>query len=213
MIRLALFVCSCSFLIGADVQQVEINTPYLETPQPVVRAMLELAGVRRGDVVYDLGCGDGRIVIEAAKKYGLRGVGIDINPGRIDQAKKNAQREGVAHLSNFRIGDVYEANLAEATVVALYMLPDVNLKLRPKLLRELKPGARIVSHSFGMGDWKPDKELRVEGEKIFLWTVPAPTRSVKSSLELQTAASWDLLCRLPDRNLRAVLPRSFRSLH
>jgi ribosomal protein L11 methylase PrmA len=135
--------------------------------------MLKLAGARKSDIVYDLGCGDGRIVIAAAKEYGARGVGIDINPQRIDEANQNAQREHVANLVNFHIGDVFESDVRQATIVALYMLSDVNVKLRPKLMHELKPGARIVTHGFGMGNWQPNRVEEVDGEKVYLWVLPA----------------------------------------
>lgn len=135
--------------------------------------MLKLAGARKSDIVYDLGCGDGRIVIAAAKEYGARGVGIDINPQRIDEANQNAKREHVANLVNFHIGDVFESDVRQATIVALYMLSDVNVKLRPKLMHELKPGARIVTHGFGMGNWQPNRVEEVDGEKVYLWVLPA----------------------------------------
>src|SRR6185437_4540764 len=133
-------------------KQVQINTPYVGTPPAVVNEMLTLAKPKPDDIIYDLGCGDGRIVIEAAKQYGVRGVGIDNNPERIREARENAGREGVADLVEFRIGDLYDADIEDATIVALYLLPDVNLRLRPKLKSELKPGARVVSHNFDMGD-------------------------------------------------------------
>jgi SAM-dependent methyltransferase len=151
--------------------QVQINTPYVATPYPVVRAMLRLAHAKNSDIVYDLGCGDGRILIEAAKTYGARGVGIDINPDRIREAEELARREGVAHLLSFRIGDLYDVNLHEATLVTLYLLPEVNLRLRPKLQKQLKPGTRIVSHTFDMGDWKPTKTQISAGESIYLWKI------------------------------------------
>ena len=157
--------------------EVQINTPYVETAPPVVDAMLRLAKTKRKDVVYDLGCGDGRIVIAAAKQYGARGVGIDINPVRIQQAQDNARREGVQNLVTFKIGDVYNADVREATIVALYMLPDVNLKLRPKLWQDLRPGARIISHTFDMGDWKPKRVKAVGSEKVFLWVQKKPKRA------------------------------------
>ena len=134
--------------------------------------MLELAGVTGGDVVYDLGCGDGRIVIAAARTWRVRGVGIDIDPARIDAARANARSAAVSDLVRFEVNDLFDADIHGATVVALYLLPDVNVRLRPTLLRELRPGTRIVSHNFGMGDWKPDKEKVVAGEHIYLWTVP-----------------------------------------
>lgn len=150
------------------------DVPYVPTSAGVVDGMLKLAGVKNADVVYDLGCGDGRIVVAAAKNYGARAVGVDINPVRIEEAKANAKAAGVENLVRFEENDLFEADIRPATVVMLYLLPDINLKLRPKLLKDLKPGTRIVSHSFDMGDWKPDKEERVDGALIYLWTVPAP---------------------------------------
>src|SRR5437763_9696618 len=145
--------------------------------------MLKLANVSKNDIVYDLGCGDGRIVIAAAKTYGTRAVGIDINPVRIAEAKENAKKAGVESLVRFEENDLFEADIHEATVVTLFLLPNVNLKLRPKLLQDLKPGTRVVSNTFDMGDWKPDKEFTVGSDsgdddtylsrKLFLWTVPA----------------------------------------
>ncbi len=152
--------------------EVDIHAPYVPTSPSVLHAMLELAHTKKGDVLYDLGCGDGRIVIAAAKQYGAHGVGIDINPQRIQEANANAQRAGVESLVRFEQQNVYDADLSHATVVMLYLLPEINLKLEPKLRRELKPGARIVSHTFGMGAWKPAKQESVAGEKIFLWKIP-----------------------------------------
>jgi ubiquinone/menaquinone biosynthesis C-methylase UbiE len=155
-------------------EQIQINPPYVRTPNHVVSAMLKLAGVKASDVVYDLGCGDGRIVISAAKEYGARGVGIDIDPERIQEARDNARKAGVEALVKFEVNDLFAADIHNATVVALYLLPDVNLRLRPKLLKELKPGTRVVSHDFHMGDWKPDKHVQVDaGSHIYLWTIPA----------------------------------------
>jgi len=175
--RVRLLLAALSFVVllkaGQDQDQVQINTPYVATPYPVVKAMLRLAKAKKSDIIYDLGCGDGRILVEAAKAYGARGVGIDNNPRRIDEAEELARREGVSHLLSFRLGDLYEVNLEEATLVTLYLLPEVNLKLKPKLQAQLKPGSRIVSHSFAMGDWKPDKQRIVDGGHIYLWTIPA----------------------------------------
>jgi len=136
----------------------EPDVPYVPTTEPAVTAMLKLAGVTKADVVYDLGCGDGRIVIAAAKTFGARAVGIDINPVRIGEAKENAKKAGVEKLVRFEENDLFEADIHEATVVTLFLLPHINLKLRPKLLQDLKPGTRVVSNTFDMGDWKPDKE-------------------------------------------------------
>ena len=144
---------------------------YEPTTPEIVREMLLLAGVKKGDVVYDLGCGDGRIVIAAAKEFGARGVGIDIDPERIAEAEANAKREGVERRVKFRSEDLFEANFREATVVTLFLWPWINLKLRPRLQGELKPGTRIVSHWHDMGDWEPDKKIPVDGHFIYLWTI------------------------------------------
>lgn len=149
-----------------------INAPYVTTPADVVDGMLTLAGVGPRDTVYDLGCGDGRIVIAAARKYGAHGVGIDLNPRRVAEARANARRAGVERLVTFREQDVFDTDLRAATVVTLYLLPDLNLALRPKLLGELRPGARVISHAFPLGDWKPERELRLRESRIFRWTVP-----------------------------------------
>jgi ribosomal protein L11 methylase PrmA len=145
---------------------------FVPTPQEVVEDMLRLADVKKGDVLYDLGSGDGRIPVTAARLHGVRGVGIDIDPERIREARDNARRNGVEHLVQFRQQDLFEADFREATVVTLYLLPDLNLKLQPRLLAELKPGTRIVSHQFDMGDWKPAKKLEVNGRTVYFWVVP-----------------------------------------
>jgi cyclopropane fatty-acyl-phospholipid synthase-like methyltransferase len=148
------------------------DVPYVPTKQEVVEEMLRMAGVKPGDVVYDLGCGDGRIVVTAAQKFGARGVGVDIDPRRIAEANENARRAGVESQVSFRIGDLFDADIREATVVTLYLLPDVNLRLKPKLRRDLKPGTRVVSHDFSMGDdWKPEKTLRLGNDWIYFWTI------------------------------------------
>jgi len=164
----------CIALAQSPPEQVQINTPFVTSPPQIVDAMLKLAHVGRGDVVYDLGCGDGRIVISAAKKFGARGVGIDNDPVRIDEARASARDAGVTDRVNFAVNDLFDADIHEATVVALYLLPDVNIRLRPRLLHELKPGTRVVSHTFKIGDWKPDKEMQVNGAPVYLWTVPEP---------------------------------------
>lgn len=153
-----------------------LDVPYVPSPNAVVDGMLKLANVKATDVVYDLGCGDGRIVISAAKTYGARGVGVDINPERIQEATANAKSAAVENKVKFVENDLFKADIAEATVVTLYLLPTVNERLKPKLLKELKPGTRIVSHSFDMGDWKPDKEEMVDGRHIYMWIVPASAK-------------------------------------
>jgi precorrin-6B methylase 2 len=155
-----------------DTQERPGDVPYVPTPQPVVDAMLKVANVKKNDVVYDLGSGDGRIVITAAQKYGTRGVGIDINPERVQEANDNAKKAGVTDLVEFRQQDLFNTDLSEATVVTLYLLPEVNLKLRPKLFKELKPGTRIVSHAFDMGGWKPQQTLQVDGKTVYYWVIP-----------------------------------------
>lgn len=150
----------------------EPDVIFVPTPEDVVEQMIKLANVHKGDVVYDLGCGDGRTVIAAAKLPGVRGVGIDINPERIKESIENARKAGVMDRVTFREEDLFEADIKDATVVLLYLLPRLNLKLRPKLWRELKPGTRIVSHDFDMDDWKPEQELQLGGHTIYLWTIP-----------------------------------------
>ena len=158
----------------------EPDVPFVPTTEEAVQAMLKLADVKKTDVVYDLGCGDGRIVIAANKNFGARAVGIDINPVRIGEAKENAKKAGVENQVKFIEADLFEADIHEATVVTLFLLSSVNLKLRPKLLADLKPGTRIVSNTFDMGDWKPEKEITVGNpdeetylsHRLFLWTVP-----------------------------------------
>jgi ribosomal protein L11 methylase PrmA len=139
----------------------------------VVEEMLRVAQVKKGDVLYDLGSGDGRIPVTAAKKYGIRAVGVDIDPERIMEAKENARKNGVTGLVQFRQEDLFKTDFHEASVVTLYLLPDLNVKLRPRLLAELKPGTRIVSHQFDMGTWKPEKKIELNGRTVYLWTVPA----------------------------------------
>lgn len=149
------------------------DVPYVPTPNEVVEAMLKVADVKKGDVLYDLGSGDGRIVITAAQKFGTRGTGIDINPERIKEANENAQKAGVTDLVRFLNQDLFEANIKDATVVTLYLLPSINLKLLPKLLKDLSPGTRIVSHAFDMGDWKPEQTINVDGRTVYFWRIPA----------------------------------------
>ena len=161
----------------------EPDVPFVPTTEEAVAAMLKLADVKKTDIVYDLGCGDGRIVIAAAKTYGARVVGIDINPVRLAEARENLKKAGpdVAKLVRFEENDLFQADIHEATVVTLFLLSSVNLKLRPKLLADLKPGTRVVSNTFDMGDWKPEKEFTVGSpdeetylsHHLFLWTVPA----------------------------------------
>lgn len=177
MQTLALAVASLTlFLSGQSL------APYVPSPPEVVDRMLALAGVTRADVVYDLGCGDGRIPIAAAKKYGARGVGLDIDPRRIEQARANARAAGVEHLVEFRLEDVLSADVSQASVVTLYLLSSSNARLRPVLTRMLRPGSRIVSHAFSMGpEWpadKVDRFITAAGDEItlYLWKVDGTPR-------------------------------------
>jgi SAM-dependent methyltransferase len=162
----------------------KLDVWYVPTTNEVVNRMLDLADVRPLDVVYDLGCGDGRIVIAAAKKYGARGIGVDLDPARIREARANAKQAGVENLVTFRVGDLFATDLTEATVVTLYLLPELNRRLKPKLFAELKPGARVVSHDFDMGqDWPADEYVKLGTDGIYLWKMrpyverPPPKKS------------------------------------
>ncbi|MGE0592448.1 MAG: cyclopropane-fatty-acyl-phospholipid synthase family protein [Vicinamibacterales bacterium] len=146
---------------------------YAPTTQVVADAMLRLAGVTPDDVVYDLGSGDGRIVILAAQKYGARGVGIEIDPALVRRARATAAEGGVAARVRFEEADLFEADIAAASVVTLYLSTSINRELAPRLRAQLRPGSRIVSHKFGIEGWPPDRHLRVDGEDVYLWTVPA----------------------------------------
>jgi SAM-dependent methyltransferase len=161
---------------------------YVPTPDEVVIEMLQMARVTQNDIVYDLGCGDGRIVIAAAKVFGARGVGVDIDPLRVQESKRNAQEAGVTDRVNFIQQDLFQTDIREATVVTLYLFADLNLKLRPKLFRELRPGTRVLSHEFDMGDWKPDnrgtiRKLKISHEgtdmhSYYYWVIPADVAGV-----------------------------------
>jgi hypothetical protein len=156
------------------------EVPYVPTHERVVAEMLKVAKVGKNDVLYDLGSGDGRIPITAAKQFGTRGVGVDIDPARVIEARANAVKAGVADKVKFMQQDLFETDIKEATVVTLYLLPDVNLRLRPKLLAELKPGTRVVSHNYDMGDWKPLQTITVkvpEEHTIYYWVVPPKSGS------------------------------------
>ncbi len=170
---------SCSILLA---QERPLDVPYVPSRPEVVEEMLRMAAVTKDDILYDLGCGDGRIVITAAKVYGTRGVGIDIDPDRIRESQDNAAQAGVTHLVKFIEQDLFEADFHEATVVSLYLLTSVNLRLRPRLLAQLRPGTRIVSHNYGMDTWKPDKSSVVMvndmAHDVYLWIVPANVSGV-----------------------------------
>ena len=150
----------------------ESDVPYVPTPDGVVNRMLQLADVDSSDVVYDLGSGDGRIVIQAARAYGARGVGIEIDSELVAEARQNAREAGVSDLVEFRQGDLFEADISDATVVTMYLLPSVNKELRPKLFEQLKPGTPVVSHDFDMGKWPPEKTVKLDTDTVYLWTIP-----------------------------------------
>ena len=151
----------------------ELDVPYEPTSYGIAAEMLNMANVTSRDLIYDLGCGDGRIVIMAAKERGAKGVGVDMDPDRIRESRENAERAGVTQLVRFYEQNLFETNISDATVVMLYLWPEVNLKLRPRLLKELKPGTRIVSHSHTMGEWADDATREVEGHTLHFFVVPA----------------------------------------
>jgi SAM-dependent methyltransferase len=159
-----------AFGIGAAAQSYDV--PYVPTPQVVVDEMLRLAEVTSSDYVVDLGCGDGRIAVTAAAFFGARAMGIDIDPGRIAESNANAREAKVTGRVEFLNADLFDVDISRATVVTMYLLPEINLKLRPRLLATLKPGTRIVSHDFHMGDWKPDRAVSVQ-KSIYYWVIPA----------------------------------------
>ncbi len=165
---------SASILTSAAVAQQEprLDVIYVPTPQDVVDRMLEMAEVKAGDFMIDFGCGDGGMVVTAAKR-GARGYGVDINPVRIKEANENAKKAGVTDKVEFKIANLFEEDLSKADVMAMYLLTDINIRLRPKILDTMKPGSRIVSHAFDMGDWEPDQRDTVSGKSVYFWIVPA----------------------------------------
>ena len=172
----------CAAMLAATTARAQDEVPFVVSPEPVTLAMLSIARVGPRDVVLDLGSGDGRIVITAARRFGARGLGVELSPQLVEQSRDNARRAGVADRAEFRVQDLFETDLAQASVITMYLLPEVNLQLRPKLLA-LKPGTRIVSHDWDMGDWKPDRTRVVNApdkpvglekkSRVHLWTVPA----------------------------------------
>jgi hypothetical protein len=185
-----LAICLCPAIARADVTRlppgaadvipaVDKDVPFVPTREATVKRMLVMAEVGKNDVLYDLGSGDGRIVISAAKR-GARAIGVDIDPERIRESRDNARKAGVPDRAQFHQGSLFDADVREATVVSLYLLPEVNLKLRPKLLRDLRPGTRVVSHDFDMGEWKPDRTATLGNDTIYLWFVPAAVQGTWS---------------------------------
>lgn len=173
LLVLALTACvDLSAWLGPDTRVREPDVVYDPTPAEVVEAMLDLAELQPGDVLYDLGSGDGRIVIAAAKRYGIRAVGIEIDSGLIARARENARRADVAPRVDFRSEDLFAADFGEASIVTLFLGAEMNLRLRPRLLEVLEPGTRIVSHQFDMGRWQPEATRQVAGRVLYLWRVP-----------------------------------------
>jgi SAM-dependent methyltransferase len=173
LVSVLLWGCMLSNPPRVPAEKPALDVPYEPTSYGIAREMLNMAGVTSKDLIYDLGCGDGRIVIMAAKERGAKGVGVDLDPERIRESRENAKAAGVTHLIRFFERDLFDTDISQATVVMLYLYPEVNLKLRPKLLRELKPGTRIVSHSHTMGDWADDATKKVEGHDLHFFEVPA----------------------------------------
>ncbi len=175
---LAFLLAAWCLLPPPAVAQEVLNRPHLDviyvpTPNDVVERMLSMAQVRSDDYVIDLGSGDGRVLVAAAKTRGARGFGVDIDPERVKEARQNAQAAGVADRVEFRQQNLFETPIRDATVLTMYLMPEVNLKLRPRILSELRPGARVVSHDFDMKDWKPDQRATVGRSKVYVWIVPA----------------------------------------
>jgi len=175
-LRLAVVVLGPVFVWGCAPGQRFPDVPYVVTPDRVITEMLRIANVGPDDLLYDLGSGDGRIVIAAARQIGTRGVGIEIDPKLVEVANENARQAGVTHLVRFVHGDIFVADFSKATVVMLYLLPELNLRLRPRLLTELAPGTRVVSHNYDMGNWVPQRSLRVTVDHrdhyVYFWVVP-----------------------------------------
>jgi len=177
LVKALLLSLACATAAAQDT-----DVPFVVTPDNVTREMLKLADVKPGDFVIDLGSGDGRIVIVAAKQFGARGLGVEIVPELVAKSRDNARKAGVADRAEFRVQDLFATDLSQATVITMYLLPEVNLQLKPKLL-QLKPGTRIVSHDWDLGDWKPDRVVTVAApdkpigrekvSRLYLWTVPA----------------------------------------
>lgn len=165
-----LILCSCETIPG---MKTDPDVMFITTPHKVVKEMLKLAEVKKDDVVYDLGSGDGRIVIAAARDFGAKGVGIELDKALVAESVKNAKKEGVSERVTFLEEDFFTVDLRDATVVTVYLLPELNVRLVPKFLKELKPGSRIVSHRWEMGKWKPDLTLKAYGTTVYLWVVPA----------------------------------------
>ncbi len=204
--------CMAPWPVLAQYDEYGGDVPYVPTPPQIVEAMLKLGNIKPTDFVIDLGCGDGRIVVMAAEKFGARGMGFDLNPQRIAEAKENAKKAHVEDKVEFVEKNLFDADLSKATLVTLYLLPDVNIRLRPKLLRELRTGARIVSHSFDMGDWKPDKKIEVNGKTLYYWEVTEKAKKEfgEPQARIELNGVWDSSLRAGARVLPAEMILSVR---
>jgi SAM-dependent methyltransferase len=195
ILRPALFTALIAAALAASATtapgEVQRDVVYVPTPHEVVEHMMEMAEVKAGDYVIDFGCGDGRMVIAAAK-IGARGYGVDIDPERIEEANANAKEAGVTDKVEFEVANLFDKDLGDADVMAMYLLTEINLKLRPKILSDMKPGARIVSHAFGMGEWEADKSAVVDGKRVFMWYVPAKVEGRWQLKQGDQALSLDL---------------------
>ena len=206
---LALFVASVSGLWAQDAAEEEV--PYIKSPQAVVDKMLDLAQVGPDDYLIDLGSGDGRIVIAAAKKRGARGFGVELDPNLVEASNAAARKAGVAARAQFFARDLFETDISQATVLTMYLLPEVNLKLRPRILRQLKPGTRVLSHDWDMGEWQPDAQVVLEGmtkpvmpiqaSTVYLWIVPA-----------RVAGTWRLQLEGAEEAMELALTQRFQKI-
>ena len=191
-----LLIATAVFNLGVAQSQEGKIVPYVPTPQEVVDRMLELAQVKKGDVVYDLGSGDGRIVVSAAQKYGVRAIGFEIDPERIKESTENIKKAGVGHLVEIRQQDIRTVDLAPASVLTMYLLPEVNLLIRPNIWKQMKPGSRIVSHDFDMGDWKYERFFELGSHPLPV-ACPGRAKATRAIADLRTIAnggSMSLLC-------------------
>jgi SAM-dependent methyltransferase len=204
--------CMAPWPVLAQYDEYGGDVPYVPTPPQIVEAMLKLGNIKPTDFVIDLGCGDGRIVVMAAEKFGARGMGFDLNPQRIAEAKENAKKAHVEDKVEFVEKNLFDADVSKATLVTLYLLPDVNIRLRPKLLRELRTGARIVSHSFDMGDWKPDKKIEVNGKTLYYWEVTEKAKKEfgEPQARIELNGVWDSSLKAGARVLPAEMILSVR---
>jgi ubiquinone/menaquinone biosynthesis C-methylase UbiE len=195
--RVMVFWAALAMLPVVACGQVNKDVPYVPTPQPVVEEMLRLADPKEGEILYDLGCGDGRIVITAAKKYKVKGIGVDIDPERIKESNANAKEAGVTDRVKFLQKNLFEMDFSDADVLCMYLLTTVNAKLRPTILTDLQPGTRVVSHAFSMGDWLPDETVQVKSssnQTVYFWIVPA-----------QVEKKSEVMVKTPDGEQKATL--------